>query len=144
LDRANAIRFLAGAALLAASLAFAADVTFKTARIKVGAHPLKVEVADSEPQRMQGLMFRKKLGANDGMLFVFDELGYHGMRMKNSIGIDSAVFVREARKATRRALFFSSSVAATMPRIFFWLGQMSTHTLNSMMRPSQAPMPMGM
>jgi hypothetical protein len=63
--------------------------------------------------------------------------------MKNSIGIDSMVLVRDARKATRRALFFSSSVAETMPRIFFWFGQISTHTLNSMMVPSQAPMPIG-
>ena len=64
--------------------------------------------------------------------------------MKNSIGMDSATFVREARKATRRALAFSSSVAGTMPRIFFWLGQISTQTLNSMMRPSHPPMPIGM
>jgi hypothetical protein len=63
--------------------------------------------------------------------------------MKNSIGMDSAVLVREARNATRRALFFSSSVADTRPRIYFWFGQISTHTLNSMMMPSHAPMPMG-
>jgi len=36
-------------------------------------------------------------------------------------------------------LFFSSSLADTMPRIFFWLGQISTHTLNSMIVPSHAP-----
>src|SRR5437870_5270 len=95
LDRTNAIRFLAGVALLASSLAFAADVTFKTARIKVGGHPLKVEVADAEPQRMQGLMFRKKLGTNDGMLFVFDELGYHSMWMKNTLLPLSVAFVDE-------------------------------------------------
>jgi hypothetical protein len=39
--------------------------------------------------------------------------------MKNSIGIESIVFVRDARNATRRALFFSSSVAGLSPRIFF-------------------------
>ena len=62
--------------------------------------------------------------------------------MQASIGIDSTKLVREASMATLRALAFSSSVAATMPRIFFWLGQISTQTLNSMMVPSQAPMPM--
>ena len=61
--------------------------------------------------------------------------------MKNNIGIDSMVLVREARNATRRALPFSSSVADTIPRIYFWLGQISTHTLKSMMVPSQAPTP---
>jgi hypothetical protein len=30
-----------------------------------------------------------------------------------------------------------------MPRIFFWLGQISTHTLKSMIVPSHAPMPIG-
>ena len=29
-----------------------------------------------------------------------------------------------------------------MPRIFFWFGQMKTQTLNSMIVPSQAPIPM--
>ena len=62
--------------------------------------------------------------------------------MKNSIGIDSIMLVRDARNATRRALFFSSSVAGFMPRIFCWLGQISAHTLNSMIVPSHAPTPM--
>src|SRR3569833_980023 len=61
--------------------------------------------------------------------------------MKNSIGIDNMVVVRDARKATRRALFFSPSDAVTMPSIFFWFGQISTQTLNSMMVPSHAPIP---
>ena len=45
--------------------------------------------------------------------------------------------------AVLRAAAFSSSVAATMPSTFFWFGQISTQTLNSMMVPSQAPMPIG-
>jgi hypothetical protein len=63
--------------------------------------------------------------------------------MKKSIGRDNIVLVREARNAMRRALAFSGSVAGTMPRIFFWFGQISTQTLNSMMVPSQAPTPIG-
>ena len=62
--------------------------------------------------------------------------------MHMSIGIESMVLVREARKATFLALAFSSSLACTSPSTFFWLGQISTHTLNSMMVPSQAPTPM--
>ena len=38
--------------------------------------------------------------------------------MKKSIGMESIVFVRDARNAMRRALAFSSSVAGTLPRIF--------------------------
>ena len=62
--------------------------------------------------------------------------------MHMSIGIESMVLVREARKATFLALAFSSSLACTSPSTFFWLGQISTHTLNSMIVPSQAPTPM--
>ena len=61
--------------------------------------------------------------------------------MHMSIGTDSTKFVREASSATLRAFAFSSSVAATMPRIFFWFGQISAQTLNSMIVPSHAPMP---
>ena len=61
--------------------------------------------------------------------------------MQSSIGTDSTKFVREASIATLRALAFSSSLAGTMPRIFFWLGQIRPQTLNSMIVPSQAPMP---
>lgn len=39
--------------------------------------------------------------------------------MKNNMGIESMVLVRDAKKATRRAFAFASSVAATKPRIFF-------------------------
>jgi hypothetical protein len=54
---------------------------------------------------------------------------------------DSTKLVREASVAVLRALAFSSSVAGVMPSTFFWFGQISTQTLNSMMVPSQAPMP---
>jgi uncharacterized protein len=82
----NLQRFLAAALIAAASLVASADsVEFKTWQVKVGAHPLKVELAASEPQRTQGLMYRKKLGHEDGMLFVFDDVGYHSMWMKNTL-----------------------------------------------------------
>lgn len=81
----KAARVLASCLLFLASLPLLADVTFKTTQIKVGGHPLKVEVAADEPQRLQGLMYRKSLGKEDGMLFIFDEPGYHAMWMKNTL-----------------------------------------------------------
>jgi uncharacterized membrane protein (UPF0127 family) len=83
----------AGLVLLIASMASLAEVTFKTSQVKVAGHPLKVELANDEPQRMQGLMFRKSLGAEDGMLFVFDEAAYHSMWMKNTLIPLSVAFV---------------------------------------------------
>jgi uncharacterized membrane protein (UPF0127 family) len=81
----KAYRVLASCLLFLASLPLAADVTFKTSQIKVAGHPLKVELAIEEPQRLQGLMYRKTLGKEDGMLFIFDEPGYHSMWMKNTL-----------------------------------------------------------
>ncbi|NJD89839.1 MAG: DUF192 domain-containing protein [Betaproteobacteria bacterium] len=78
----------AARALAAFALAFAfaapAHAVSKFIPVKVAGHALRVEVAATVEQRMQGLMFRTKLGADDGMLFVFDEPGYHSMWMKNT------------------------------------------------------------
>ena len=83
----------AGLAIFLASLASVAEVTFKSSTVKVGNHPLRVEVAADEPQRMQGLMFRKSLGREEGMLFVFDEPAYHSMWMKNTLIPLSVAFI---------------------------------------------------
>ena len=44
-------------------------------------------------------------------------------------------------RATVFALAISSAPAWTIPRIFFWFGQMNTQTLNNMIVPSHAPIP---
>src|SRR6202165_5246665 len=92
-DRRIAAGGLAGVALCVLSLLATADVTFKTTRIKVGNHSLNVEVAATDPQRSQGLMYREKLGKEDGMLFLFDEPSYHSMWMKNTLIPLSVAFV---------------------------------------------------
>ena len=78
-----AARALAALLLAAAGLA-QAEAPLPVRQVKVAGHALRVEVAATIEQRMKGLMFREKLGANDGMLFVFDEPGYHAMWMKNT------------------------------------------------------------
>ena len=45
---------------------------------------IRVEVVRTEEDRARGLMERKSLGKNEGMLFIFDEEGYHGFWMKNT------------------------------------------------------------
>jgi uncharacterized membrane protein (UPF0127 family) len=89
----KAYRVLASCLLFLASLPLLADVTFKTSRILVAGHPLKVELAIEEPQRLQGLMYRKTLGKEDGMLFIFDEPAYHSIWMKNTLIPLSVAFV---------------------------------------------------
>jgi uncharacterized membrane protein (UPF0127 family) len=93
LDPAKAISFLLAAALVSCAVAARADVSFRTGHVQVAGHALRVEIADQEPQRMQGLMFRKKLGTNDGMVFVFEEPGYHSMWMKNTLIPLSVAFI---------------------------------------------------
>ena len=46
---------------------------------------VRVEVADTDQKRQRGLMFRKELAANDGMIFVFDQAGYYPFWMQNCV-----------------------------------------------------------
>ena len=52
--------------------------------LSAGMHVIKAEVATTEAQRRQGLMFRKSMGANEGMLFVYEEPVGLCMWMKNT------------------------------------------------------------
>ena len=79
--------------LLAAATHSSGEAAVRTATVKVGAHPLKVEVVQSDDERSRGLMFRQKLGRDDGMLFIFDEPAYHSMWMKNTLIPLSVAFI---------------------------------------------------
>jgi uncharacterized protein len=46
---------------------------------------LKVEVARTDEQRQQGLMFRERLGDDEGMLFVFPTERYNSFWMHNTL-----------------------------------------------------------
>ena len=50
-----------------------------------GAVKFEVEVADTEPTRNRGLMFRKSLADDRGMLFVLDEVQMATFWMKNTV-----------------------------------------------------------
>lgn len=52
--------------------------------IMVGDFPLRVEIADTPELRNQGLMNRKHLPENQGMLFVFDKEAKVSFWMKNT------------------------------------------------------------
>ena len=55
------------------------------AELTAGMYLIHAEVADSFVTRMQGLMHRPSMGANEGMLFIFEEAGIHCMWMKNTL-----------------------------------------------------------
>lgn len=56
-------------------------------------HEISASVAATFAQRKQGLMSRKSLGENEGMLFVFPRSGYHAMWMKNTLIPLSVAFI---------------------------------------------------
>lgn len=52
--------------------------------LRIGSHQLSVEVAATSTQREQGLMFRRKMPADQGMLFVFPAEQPLSFWMKNT------------------------------------------------------------
>ena len=52
--------------------------------LAIGSHNVTADVASSDPHRMQGLMHRRMLPENRGMLFVFSDVTMHGMWMMNT------------------------------------------------------------
>lgn len=64
------------------------------AKTGAGEFSFTVEIADEEPERSRGLMFRETMLQTHGMLFVFDELQPVSMWMKNTILPLDMVFVR--------------------------------------------------
>jgi uncharacterized membrane protein (UPF0127 family) len=61
--------------------------------LSFGKHVLTAEVAHTDPDRMQGLMHRRMLPENRGMLFVFPNVAYHGMWMMNTYIPLSVAFI---------------------------------------------------
>jgi uncharacterized membrane protein (UPF0127 family) len=53
--------------------------------LQAGIHRIKAEVADSPAERSRGLMLRKSLQQNSGMLFVFEKTALHCFWMKNTL-----------------------------------------------------------
>ena len=68
-----------GAAALTSASAAPAVIPLKLPSGKV----LQSEVMVSDEDRQMGLMFRPSLALDHGMLFLFEEPGFHGIWMKN-------------------------------------------------------------
>jgi hypothetical protein len=78
------MRTLALALLLGAAPALAQQPPLPTVELGAGMHLIRAELAASDATRSMGLMHRKALAPNGGMLFVFDAPGPYCMWMKNT------------------------------------------------------------
>jgi uncharacterized membrane protein (UPF0127 family) len=82
-----AIFFLFRGSLLAAK---EAEIQFKRQVIKLANQRISVEIADTDEKSERGLMYRKSLKKNEGMLFVFPNEQKRSFWMKNTF-IDLSV-----------------------------------------------------
>ena len=77
----------------APAMAESTGMNFPVTTLKAGKHLIRAEVASTEAQREQGLMFRRELPKNNGMLFVFDRPARSCMWMKNTALPLSVAFI---------------------------------------------------
>ncbi len=74
-----------------------------------------VEVARTDAQREHGLMERRGLGPDSGMLFVFDETGEHAFWMKNTLIALDMIFIDASERIS--GIVENAEPLTTTPRI---------------------------
>ncbi len=91
-------RIASGLAALVVSLGCAAQTgpqQLPAIRLGAGIHIIQAELAQTNDERSIGLMFRKTMPSNAGMLFAFDEPGTQCFWMKNTLLPLSIAFVAD-------------------------------------------------
>lgn len=113
-------RILIALSLLAFAPALAADSREELAIVTAhGRHIFRVEIADDPDERMQGLMFRKSLAPDAGMLFLSGRTEMQSFWMKNTeIPLDLLFIAKNGRIADlheRSVPFSLQPIASKVP-----------------------------
>jgi uncharacterized membrane protein (UPF0127 family) len=87
----------------------------KIDQISIGGHIWRVEIADNDQEREQGLSGRANLDKNNGLLFVFDQEEYHSFWMKDMLMPIDMIFLD---KDWRIVLIESNLSPASFPKMF--------------------------
>jgi uncharacterized membrane protein (UPF0127 family) len=86
------------AAALGFALSAAAQQKFPVIPLTAGMHVIQAEVAATDADRQQGLMHRRQMGPNEGMVFLFDAPAGVCMWMKNTFVPLSVAFIDKEGK----------------------------------------------
>lgn len=74
------------------------DNGFKRGQIKIGSKTITIEIADTPDLSAKGLMFRKSMPEDQGMLFVFVDEDIRAFWMKNTLIPLSIAYIDKDRK----------------------------------------------
>lgn len=89
----NMKRLIAFSLMIALMLAMLTLAGCGTEEVLIKGNTIKVEIADSDSERQQGLMFREYMPEDHGMLFIFEEEGMKGFWMKNTLISLDMIFI---------------------------------------------------
>lgn len=78
------LRLALALAACTSALAQTAAQKLPSTGLTAGIHVIQAEVARTPEQRATGLMFRRDMGPNEGMLFVFERAGTQCFWMRNT------------------------------------------------------------
>ncbi|MBT9496909.1 MAG: DUF192 domain-containing protein [Zoogloea sp.] len=89
------LRVVCAGVLAVAAVPVLADSPMPLTELSIGMYRIEAEVAATQDNRMVGLMQRRSMPANHGMLFVFTEQQRHCMWMRNTLLPLSVAFLDE-------------------------------------------------
>lgn len=121
LNRITRSAFVALFSLVLLTAVAAADIAFRQTSLTLRGpdgkeHPFTIELALSNAERMQGLMYRKAMPADHGMLFDFGEERLVTMWMRNTVLPLDMLFIGSdgvVKTVRERAVPFSESIISS-------------------------------